>query len=61
MEQEEQEVATALYKAEKEIEVATVERPTADQVQASWGALLDVWPELTEAERAELLSALAEE
>jgi site-specific DNA recombinase len=61
LEQDALEVTSALNKADLELEAATVDRPTAAQVQASWGAVLDIWTELTEDERVEILGALVED
>lgn len=46
---------------EREIQQATLKRPTAQQVQAVWGAMLEIWPDLTEEEKAELLSEIVQE
>jgi hypothetical protein len=61
LERQDREVAAALATVEKQIEAATVERPTAAQVQAAWGSVLEVWPDLSEEEKADLLGALVED
>lgn len=60
LENEDHSVAEQLEAVEQDIAAATLVRPTAGQVQASWGAVLDLWPELTEEEKAELLAGLVE-
>lgn len=60
IEQEENELKEQIAKADSEIDAATVIRPTAEQVTASWESVLEVWPELEEDEKTNLLSLLVE-
>ncbi len=57
METEKQAVCEQLARVEQEIEVATVKRPTAAQVQEAWLEMLTLWDEGTEEERQELAAA----
>jgi len=57
VEAEKQAVCEQLAQVEQEIEVATVKRPTAAQVQEVWSEMLALWDEGTEEERQELTAA----
>ena len=57
VEAEKQAVCEQLAQVEQEIEVATVKRPTASQVQEVWLEMLALWDEGTEEERQEIASA----
>lgn len=61
LEQDEKALVEQLATVENGIQQATLKRPTAEQVQAAWGSVLEVWPDLTEEEKAELLSELVQE
>lgn len=54
-------VAEQLEAVEHDIAEATLKRSTAAQVQACWGTAVDVWPDLTEEERAERLGSLVQD
>ena len=54
VEAEKQGVSEQLARVEQEIELATVKRPTAAQVQEAWSEMLSLWDEGTEEERQEL-------
>jgi hypothetical protein len=45
---------------DRAIAVATVKRPTAEQVQAGWRELLEAWETATDAERSDLMQAVVE-
>jgi site-specific DNA recombinase len=58
VEQEQQRVLFQLSQVEDEIAAVTVIRPTAQQVQEVWASLLELWDDVTELERQELLSGM---
>ena len=53
-------VEQELERLDRQIRQATIQRPAAEQVQTSWGQLVDLWPELTEEERETLLQAVVQ-
>lgn len=57
-EQKQNEIFQQLEVVEEQIAKATVKRPTAEQVQADWMQMLELWDDVTEEERAELLAGL---
>jgi site-specific DNA recombinase len=57
VEAEKQLVCEQLEQLEQEIEVATVKRPTASQIQEVWSEMLLLWDEGTEEERQEIAAA----
>lgn len=57
VEMEKQAVCEQLAHVEQEIELATVKRPTAAQVQEAWSELIALWDEGTEEERQELAAS----
>ena len=46
--------------ADGDIQAATIQRPTAVQVQQAWGSIGRVWPVLAEEERADLLASVVQ-
>ena len=58
---ERERVSEELWQLETEIAKATVKRPTAEQVCAAWGKIIELWDVLTEAERKEVMNGLAQE
>ena len=61
VENEKIKVQNELAQVDREISLATVKRPTAEQVSAVWGEVSELWDELTEDERGELLGGLVQE
>ncbi len=61
LERELGEIKTELCQLDEEIAASTVQRPTAEQVQAVWGRFMEVWPELTDEEKTELLGSLVKD
>ena len=59
-EAEKETLCQLIDEADQEIVAATIKRPTAAQVQASWGQVDKVWKVLTEDERADLLSSFVQ-
>ena len=57
VEAEKELVSQQLAQADKEIEVSTVKRPTASQVQEVWSEMLDVWDDVTDEERQEVMAS----
>lgn len=60
IEKEEVELREKITSADDDIEASTLVRPTADAVMDSWGSVLEVWRDLDEDEKTELLSSLVE-
>jgi len=60
IEKEEAELREKITTADQDIEASTLVRPTADVVMASWGSVLEVWCDLDEDEKTELVSSLVE-
>jgi len=58
---ERERVSEELWQLETEIAKATVKRPTAEQVCAAWGKIIELWDVLTEAERKEVMNGLVQE
>ena len=57
VEAEKEAICQQLTQTDKEIEVSTVKRPTATQVQEVWSEILDVWDDVPEEERQELMAS----
>lgn len=57
VEAEQKEVNQQLIQADQEIEMATIKRPTAKQVQESWSEVEELWKDVPEGERQELLAS----
>ena len=57
IEAEKQVVCAQMDTMDREIETATVKRPTAAQIQEAWTEALDVWDDVTEEERQEIMAA----
>ncbi len=57
VEAEKEAICQQLAQADKEIEVSTVKRPSASQVQEVWSEMIDVWDDVTEEERQELMAS----
>ena len=57
MEAEQKEVNQQLIRTDQEIESATIKRPTAKQVQESWSEIEELWGDVLEDERQELLAS----
>ncbi len=55
-----EEVCRQMEIADQEIAAATIKRPTAAQVQESWGGILRVWEVLAEEDREDLLASLVQ-
>ena len=53
-------VRDELARVDREIALATVKRPTAEQVSEVWGQVGELWDELTEDERVELLGGIVQ-
>jgi len=53
-------VARQMEEADRQIAQATIQRPTAAQVQEAWGEVLRVWDVLTEDERADLMGSVVQ-
>ena len=60
LQREQRDVAEKMKAVDAEIEKATIKRPEAAMVCASWGRLVDLWNVLTEEERALSLQSLVE-
>ncbi len=60
IEKEEAKLKEGIATADDDIENATLIRPTADTVMESWGSVLEIWRDLDEEEKSELLSSLVE-
>ena len=58
---EHQRVSEELARLDSEIAQATIKRPTAAMVCGAWGQIVELWPELTEAERTEAMRGLVQE
>ncbi len=61
LEKQQQETREELARADEELDLMTIKRPTAEQVAEVWGQVGELWDELTEVERAELLGGLVKE
>jgi len=61
LEKQQQETREELARVETELDLATIKRPTAEQVQEAWSLVGELWDELTEEERTELLGGLVKE
>lgn len=59
-EAEKEAVCLQMDQADREIIAATIKRPTAEQVQAAWGYVGEVWEVLTEEERTDLLGSFVQ-
>ena len=59
-ESEKEHLCQLIEEADQQIVAATIKRPTAAQVQASWGYVDKVWEVLAEEERADLLSSFVQ-
>ena len=59
-EAEKEVVCQQIEEADKSIRAATVQRPTAGQVQQAWSSIGRVWPVLNEAERSDLLATVVQ-
>lgn len=57
VEAEQKEVNQQLIRTDQEIESATIKRPTAKQVQESWSEIEELWGDVLEDERQELLAS----
>ncbi|MGI4791516.1 MAG: recombinase family protein [Janthinobacterium lividum] len=57
VEAQQKEVNQQLLQADQEIEMATIKRPTAKQVQESWSEIDELWEDVPEDERQELLAS----
>ena len=57
LEAEKQAVCAQMEVIDDEIEMATVKRLTAVQIQEVWAEALDVWEDVTEDERQEIMAA----
>jgi site-specific DNA recombinase len=51
-------VIAELGSAEELIAASTIQRPTADHIQASWGRFIRMWPELNDHARQQVLGGL---
>ena len=60
VEAEKETVCRQIEEAESAIQSATIQRPTAGQVQEAWGNIGRVWNVLSEEERADLLSSVVQ-
>ena len=49
-----------MRKLDEEIRGNTFERPEAKDVQAHWGEFMELWPELTDPEKVEMISHIVE-
>ena len=58
---ERERVSEELRRLETEIAKATVKRPTAEQVCAAWGQIVDLWDVLTEGKRKEVINGLVQQ
>ncbi len=61
LERERDAIAQELERVEAEIACKTVVRPTADVVQQAWKQILDVWDDLSEDDRTEVMQSLVQE
>jgi hypothetical protein len=61
LQEEQRRVSEELARMETEIAKATIKRPTAAQVCVAWGEIADLWPELTDEERTEVMEGLVQE
>ena len=61
LEKQQKETRDELARVEEELDLATIKRPTAEQVQEAWSMVGELWDELTEEERTELLGGLVKE
>ena len=59
-EAEKEVVTRQMEEADQQTEAATIQRPTAGQVQEAWGKVLRVWEVLTEDEWADLLGSIVQ-
>ena len=57
LEVEKQAVCAQMEVIEGEIEMATIKRPTAVQIQEAWTEAMDLWKDVTEDERQEIMAA----
>ncbi len=61
LEKQQLEAREEMGRVEQELDLATIKRPTAEQVAEVWGQVGELWGELTEEERSELLGGLVKE
>jgi hypothetical protein len=59
-EAERETVIRQMEEADQQIAAATIQRPTAGQVQEAWSSLVRVWEVLNEEERTDLLSSVVQ-
>ena len=60
LEQEKSVLTQEMQRVDRAIKQATVKRPTAEQVGGVWSQIGEAWPEMTEAEREQAMTALVQ-